>query len=92
MAFNPYQEVDRKIVLFRQRDNARLTTLVKLVIKYEPLLDKQVALAHVINTLTEKGFRVTKSEILYCFNKNYNKEWHGDKRGYLLWLGRLMSK
>lgn len=67
----------------------RLSTLVKTYQKYSSLLDEQVLLAGIINILVKNNFKVSKSEIYYCFKKNYNRDFHGDVQFYVTWLYSL---
>jgi len=73
----------------KRKEGARLTTLVKHYQKYNPLLDEQICLAHVIYTLVEADIKVTQREIYYCFKKNYNRDLHGDVQSYVTWLYSL---
>jgi len=74
----------------KRKQNMRLPSLVRYYQKqYNPLLDVQICLAHVINCLIRLGFKVSKNEIYYCFKKNYTKEFHRDIGGYLKFLYSL---
>ncbi len=76
-----------------REEGSRLTTLLERYSKmYSPYLDKQICLAHVINVLTESGFKITRSEIFYAFKRNYCKSEHGDVRSYVNWLFSLTQK
>jgi len=77
--------------LAKRTAGARLTTLVKHYQKYNPLLDEQVCLVHVINILVSNELNVSKAEIYYCFKKNYNKDFHGDVQSYCKWLYSLLQ-
>ena len=81
-----------KETIEKRIEGARLTTLVKLYQKYQPLLDEQVLLAGVIIVLRDNGFKINKKEIYYAFKKNYNKELNGDVQSYTTWLYSLASK
>ncbi len=72
-----------------RNEGARLPRLVKAYQKYSPLVDEQVLLAGVINILTSHGIKISKSDIYYCFKKNYNPEYHGAVQSYLTWLYSL---
>lgn len=72
-----------------RRKGNKLTTLLKIYQKYNPYLDEQVCLAHVINTLVSNRFMISKTEIYYAFKKNYNRDFHGDVSSYLNWLYSL---
>lgn len=54
-------------------------------------LDEIVVLAHILNVLNSQNLNVSKSEIKYCFNKFYKRDFHGDKKSYLKWLYELVN-
>jgi len=63
MSFQDYLIDNRK-------KNMKLPSLVRYYqAQYNPLLDEQVCLAHVINLMVELGMKVTQKEIYYCLQK-----------------------
>ena len=66
-----------------------LTLTIFYNAKYNPMLDGVVCEGIVINQLVKLGFPVNKKEILNCFKKLYNKEFHGNSHIYLKWLYSL---
>ena len=74
----------------KRAKNMKLPSLVKYYNnQFNPLLDEQICLAHVLNLMRELDMKVTKKEIYYCFKKNYSKELHGDVQSYVTWLYSL---
>lgn len=79
--------IDLEIVKMRKR-NCGIYTIHKWLIKWGDFqnLDEQIVLAYILNILDENEMAVSRNEVLYCFNKHYNQEYHIDKKGYLGWL------
>lgn len=66
-----------------------LPTILKKIVMNNPTIDEQVILAHILNIARENNIYFSKSQIRYCFNQFYNKEYHGTKKDYLAWLYSL---
>jgi len=83
--------INKKIVELR-KNKFGFFRIQKWLIQWDNFskLDEQIVLAHILNVLKDNNLSVKKSEILYCFNKNYSRNFHGDKRSYLNWIyGRM---
>lgn len=89
MVHSSNEAIDKKIVQMR-KDKFGLFRIHKWLVGWDNFskLDEQVVLAHILNVLNQNKLKVTRNEVRYCFNKYYNKNSHGDKKGYLNWLCR----
>lgn len=80
----------QEFLIEKRNKNMKLPSLVKYYqSQFNPLLDEQICLAHVLNLMKKLNLKVTKKEIYYCFKKNYKKEFHGDVQSYVTWLYSL---
>tara|TARA_Y100000310_G_C20654930_1_gene801488 strand:+ start:489 stop:914 length:426 start_codon:yes stop_codon:yes gene_type:complete len=84
--------IDLKILEMR-KNNCGLFTIHKWLNQWGDfqILDEIVVLGHILNIVDKNNLAVSRSEVLYTFNKFYSKEYHGDKRSYLNWLYREFS-
>ena len=91
MAIRADTSIDLKIVEMKQKGNAGLHTIMKYLQSWDSFkfLDEQIILAHILNVFKDNKISVTKNQIKYCFDKNYNLEFHQLKQGYLSELYKL---
>ena len=84
--------IDKKIIEMR-KDNCKVLTIHNWLIGWDNFenLDEQVTLAHILNVLEKAGFEVSKREVNKCFDKHYNKKYHGDRLSFLLWLYKTFN-
>lgn len=73
-------------VIRMRKENAYIITILKWVVKQQPLLDEIVSLARVLSILDDAGMAISRTEVRTAFNSFYHKEFHGDKQSYLAWL------
>ena len=84
--------IDKKIIEMR-KDKARILTIHNWLMNWDNFkqLDEQITLAHILNILDRAQLAVSRKEVRTCFNKYYNKSYHGDKNGYLQWLYKIFN-
>lgn len=81
-------DCDSLVLRCFERKNT-LPTILKRIIKLNPMHDEQVILAYILNLAKDNNLYFSKSQIRYCFNQFYDKEAHGNKDSYLKWLYSL---
>ena len=81
------ESIDLRIIEMREK-GARVLTIHTWLSAWDNFkqLDEQIVLAHILNVLNQAKMSVSRSEVRKCFNKHYNRDYHGIKQGYLLWL------
>ena len=79
--------IDARIIEMR-KEKCRILTIHNWLIKWENFeaLDEQITLAHILNVLDKAQIAVSRKEVKTCFMKHYNKNFHGEKKSYLMWL------
>lgn len=84
MAIRTNNSIDIKIVDMR-KDKCRILTIHKWLVEWDYFsqLDEQIVLCHILRVLDENSIAVSRNEVRTCFNKFYNKNYHGDKKTYL---------
>lgn len=92
MAISSDRLINNKILEMRN-GGARINTIHKWLICWDNFsqLDEIVCLSHILNILNKNNLAVSRNEVRTCFNKNYNKEFHGDKQSYLNWIYKNFS-
>jgi len=87
MAISNSQAIDKKIIEMRKQKQG-LYRIHKWLSQWSDFsqLDEMVVLAHILRVLDQKNMAVSRREVLNCFNKFYNEDYHLDKKGYLNWL------
>ena len=88
MGISSDEAINQKIVDMKQKNNNSLFTIMKWLQQWDSFmyLDEQIILAHILNVFRDNGIEVTKNQIRYSFDKNYNRDFHGDKQSYLTGL------
>jgi hypothetical protein len=77
--------IDTQIITLR-KNNSRIGTILKWVVKQRPNLDEQLCLSRILNTLDDNGLTYTRIEVRKAFMIYYNQKNHGESRGYINWL------
>ena len=94
MAIRTQKSLDNFIIEKRKKENWGLLRIHKWLSDWDnnSQLDEIIVLVHLLDILGENNLIVSKREILNCFNKFYNRKYHGDKISYLKWLYDKCSK
>ena len=93
MAISSDEAINQKIVEMRKENNSGLLTIMKWLQKWDSFmyLDEQILLAHILNVFKDNGIEVTNKQIKYAFDKNYSRDFHGDKKSYLIGLYSIFN-
>ena len=87
MAKTKDSAIDLRIIEMR-KEKCRILTIHNWLIKWDNFsqLDEQITLAHILKVLDKAQMIVNTKEVRNCFDKHYNKLFHGDRLSYLFWL------
>ena len=77
--------IDETIITMR-KNKSYVRTILDYVVKQCPNIDEIICLCRVCSVLDEAGLAISRAEVRRAFNIYYNKEFHGDKQGYLNWI------
>lgn len=85
------ESINSFIVEKRQNENWGLPRLHKWLNTWHnfQMLDDEVILIHLVRVLKQNNLKVTKNEVRNCFNRFYQKAYHGEKRSYLNYINNI---
>ena len=81
------EAINKKIVEMRN-EGAFVLTIHKWLCGWESfqVLDEQIVLCNICSVLNDSNLSISRNEVRKCFQKFYNKKFHGEARGYLFWI------
>lgn len=78
-----------QVIINAFRNRQTLPTILKKIVQNNPAVDELIILAHILNVAKDNLVYFSKSQIRYCLNQFYNRDYHGDKQSYLAFLYSL---